>query len=268
MTLAVAALWVTGITFLFLLLGSAAVSIRESASRDVFGQFICQVAAYSLGLFALLRVYGPDMSIRQFLALRRTHGAFYLLAFLLGLAVALPANLLFELSHQLFPQLDVPADIGELYFESGTTDRALIGVAVVLAGPVIEEVLFRGGLFAPLLRSHGPMTVAAGTAAYFALVHLDPHAMLPILLVGVLLGYVRVASGSLFPPLLLHVGFNGVPLASMVFGQRPAPPGTSVDTPVLPAALSVVACVVLVVALRHVSRLDAARVARSHDEQI
>lgn len=267
MTLAVAALWVTGTTALFLLLGSTVVSLRESASPDVFGQTVCLVAAYSLGLFAILRVYGPDMSIRQFLALRRTHAGFYGLGLLLGLAVALPANLLFELVHQLFPQLDVPTDITTLFFEASTTDRVLMGAAVLLAGPTIEEVLFRGALFGPLLRSHRPMTVAVGTAVYFALVHLDPHAMAPILLVGLLLGYVRALSGSLYPSLLLHVGFNAVPLVSMAFGQRPSPPGTAIETPIIPAVLCVATCVVLVLAIRSVARLDAARVARSHDEQ-
>jgi membrane protease YdiL (CAAX protease family) len=267
MTLAAAALWVTGVTVLFLAIATAAVSLRASAGRDVFAQVCCQIAAYSLGLFGLLRVYGPDMRIRSFIALRRTHVAFYPLALALGVAVALPANLLFELSHQLFPQLDVPTDIAEAFFEASTGGKVTIGVAVLLAGPLVEEVFFRGALFGPLCRSHHAITVVMGTAAYFALVHLDPHAMLPILIVGVALGYLRTASGSLIPAVLLHVGFNAVPLFSMVFGQRPAPPGTAIETPIAPTVLSTAVAIALLLCVRYVSRLDASRVARGLDEQ-
>jgi hypothetical protein len=266
MTLATAALWVTGVTAVFLSIATAAVSLRESAGRDVFAQVCCQLAAYSLGLFALLRVYGPDTSIRQFIALRRTHVAFYPLAAALGVAVALPANLLFELSHQLFPQLDVPTDIAEIFFEASTSGRVTIGFAVLLAGPLVEEIFFRGALFGPLRRSHASVTVIMGTAAYFALVHLDPHAMLPIVIVGVALGYLRAASGSLVPAVLLHVAFNAVPLFSMVFGERPTPPGSTIETPIALTVLSTAVAIALVLCLRYVSHLDAARVARGQDE--
>lgn len=267
MTLAAAALWVTGVTMLFLALATAAVSLRESASRDVFAQVCCQLAAYSLGLFALLRVYGPDMPIRRFIGLRRTHVAFHPLALALGVAVALPANLLFELSHQLFPQLDMPTDIAQVFFEASTSGRVTIGIAVLVAGPLVEEVFFRGALFGPLCRSHHRITVVMGTAVYFALVHLDPHAMIPILIVGVALGYLRAASGSLVPAVLLHVGFNAVPLVSMALGERPSPPGATIETPVAPTVVSTAVAIALVLCIRYVSRLDAARVARGLDAQ-
>jgi membrane protease YdiL (CAAX protease family) len=265
MTLAAAALWVFGITLVFLALGTAAISLRESAGRDVFAQFICQVAAYSLGLFALLRFYGPDTPIRQFIGLRPSHVGIYPVALLLGVATALPANVLYELAHQLFPQLDGTPDVSALYFEASSHERALIAVAVVAAGPVIEEVLFRGALFGPLLRSHRRPTVIVGTAVYFALVHLDLHKMAPILLVGLLLGYVRAASGSLYPAMLMHVGFNAVPLGTMMLGHRPPQPGGAFDPPLVPTVLSTVAVVVLVVAVRYLARRDPARVARSRE---
>lgn len=267
MSLAAGALWVTGVTLLFLTLATAAVSIRASASRDIFAQLCCQLVAYSLGLFALLRVYGPDLPIRKFVGLRRTHLAFYPLAAGLGVAVALPANYLFELGHQLFPKLDVPTDVAEVFFEASIGGRVAIGVAVLLAAPLVEEVVFRGALFGPLRRTHHVVTVVVGTGAYFALVHLDPHAMLPIFVVGVALGFVRWASGSLIPAVLLHAGFNAVPLVSMALGERPAPPGGAIETPLLPMLLSLVVAVGLLLAVRHVARLDAARVARSRDEQ-
>jgi len=266
MSLTHAALWVTGVTLAFLWLATLAVSLRESAARDLFVQFMCQVAAYSLGLFALLRLYAPDTSIRQFLAFRRTHVGFYALALCLGVALVLPANVLFELSHWLFPQLDRPTDVTTLFYAASTRDRWLMGFAIGLAGPIIEEVLFRGALFGPLLRTHRPLTVMLGTGAYFALVHLDPHTMVPIFIVGSLLGYLRVASGSIVPAVIMHAAFNGVPLVTMVLGDKPSAPSGALDIPILATVLCVLASVGLGFAIHYLGRRSAqARVARSRD---
>ncbi len=104
MNLAHAVLWVTGITLVFWSLGSLAATVRESAQHDLFIGFVCQIAAYSLGLVLLLRLYGPEASIRQFLALRHTHVGFYPLALLLGLGAL--AAFLWSLKSGQFEDLD------------------------------------------------------------------------------------------------------------------------------------------------------------------
>lgn len=267
MTLAQAALWVTGVTLLFLSLVSLAVSLRESAWRDVFGQLVCQVAAYSAGLFAILRFYGPEASIRQFLAVRRTHPGFYPVALLLGVALALPANAVFELVHRISPDLGSGSDVATLFAEAGTGSKALMGLAIVVLGPVIEEVLFRGALFGPMMRAHHVLVVVFGTGAYFALVHLDLHAFLPILLVGSALGYVRARSGSLGPPIVMHAAFNAVPLCLLLLGLSSPKPDPSAEVPILATVLSSIGVVVLLCVARILGRYDQARVARVRDYQ-
>jgi hypothetical protein len=265
MTLAGAALWVTGITFAFLSLGTFAVSLRATATHDIVAQLLCQLAAYSGGLFLLLRIYAPEASIRRFLGVRPTHPAFYLLAPLLGVALVLPANLLFEASHRLFPQLDRANELAELFFEAGWGKRVAIGAAVVVAGPVIEEVVFRGGLHAPLLRSYRPAVVVVGTSVLFALVHLDPHAMVPILIVGLALGLLRSVSGSLWPALLMHAAFNAVPLVSLATAAEAPNPNEPFAPPWAATGVALAVCVGLLWAVLQVSRTPAARIARGHD---
>jgi membrane protease YdiL (CAAX protease family) len=46
--------------------------------------------------------------------------------------------------------------------------------------------------------------------------------MAPIFLLGILLGYLRSSSGSLLPPILLHMGFNAVPFFDLFGSERPA----------------------------------------------
>ena len=269
MNMAHAVLWVTGITLLFLSLGQLAVTLRASAQRDLFVGFVCQIASYSGGLFLLLRFYGPDASIREFLALRRTHAGFYLFGLLLGLGLVLPTNVLFEATHRLFPQLTRPSDIADLFAQASTRGRILMGFAMVVGGPIIEEVLFRGALFGPLLRSHRAALVILGTGLMFALVHFDVHALLPILLVGAALGYLRVVGGSLLPAVLMHAAFNAVPLLTMIVAGHPTEPAEPAPLPLVPAALSAVACVGLLLAIRQLGhRSSLARKARSHDPAV
>jgi len=70
------------LAFLWILTGVTA--FRDGAEADVIGRIGCQIAGYGLVFYALLRVYGPETRIRDFLALRHTHPAFYPLAVVVG----------------------------------------------------------------------------------------------------------------------------------------------------------------------------------------
>jgi membrane protease YdiL (CAAX protease family) len=220
-----AALWIAGATVGFLLLVGIIGSLRESASRDQISLTFCQVLAYLLALFGILRVYGPEEPIGEFVALRRTHPGFAALALPLGLASAVPATWLYVALERWWPPAKHAFDFVDLFFEAGRLERVGIAVAVVIAGPLVEELLFRGALFTPLGQRQRPSAVVLVTAALFALVHSEPRSMPPIFLLGLLLGYLRVASESLWPPLLLHAGFNAVPFLDLFTASGPPPPG-------------------------------------------
>lgn len=88
--------------------------------------------------------------------------------------------------------------------------KLLIGVAVV--GPLFEEFLLRGLLFGSLRHIVDEHASVALTAGVFALMHLQysiPIMML-ILPMGIVLGYARSRSGSIWVPVLLHMANNGM----------------------------------------------------------
>lgn len=93
---------------------------------------------------------------------------------------------------------------------STTTDLPLLLVAVGVIGPVFEEFLLRGLLFGSLRHIVDEHASVAITAGVFALMHLQyslPIMML-ILPMGVVLGYARSRSGSIWAPVLMHVVNN------------------------------------------------------------
>ncbi len=92
--------------------------------------------------------------------------------------------------------------------------RALIlGVVVLLPMALTEELLFRGYLLRNLAQAWDGRVALILSAVVFALLHLsnperDALALLNIGLMGVLMGYAYLQSGSLWFPLGLHFGWN------------------------------------------------------------
>jgi membrane protease YdiL (CAAX protease family) len=84
-------------------------------------------------------------------------------------------------------------------------------VAVTVLAPMVEELTFRGlgfGLLAP----HGTWTAIVTTGVLFGLAH-GLVVGLPILAVfGLMLGWLRTATTSVYPGMLLHGTFNAIAL--------------------------------------------------------
>ncbi len=98
---------------------------------------------------------------------------------------------------------------------SSCTTRLMIGVGIM--APLFEEFLLRGLLYGSvrhLLDEHFSVAITAGV---FTLMHMQYSAaiMLLILPMGVLLGYARSRSGSIWVPVVLHMLNN---LATIYLG--------------------------------------------------
>jgi uncharacterized protein len=104
-------------------------------------------------------------------------------------------------------QSDNPQDI---YATAATVGPAAVILGTVLIGiltPIGEEFLFRGVVTNALLR-YGPVTGVLGGALIFALLH-GINVIFPAALVaGLVGGEVFRRSGSIWPPVIVHVVFN------------------------------------------------------------
>ena len=257
-----AALWSLATTSGFLLLLKLVETLRAGASSDLVSAAVCQVIAYLLGVFFLLRLHAPEASIREFLGLRATHPAFYPLAVLLGAAIEIPANALFELILKRYPMQDAADLLSGSFADASLARRVLLGVVAIALGPMVEEIFFRGAVWKPVRRSYAGLVTAAITGVVFALAHLDWHTLLPITLVGITLGALRAASGSLAPSLLAHMTFNAIPFYALVRSG-----GARDETPIPPAfvAVSVAIVVALLALVRVLAATDHAKRARRKD---
>lgn len=108
---------------------------------------------------------------------------------------------------------DVAAELSE-----AASRPVLVLFAFMLAfgAPVVEELAFRGLVFAGL-RKHGfsPVITIVLSALIFALFHLEPSRILVLAGVGLVLGYLRWRTGSLGACMVAHC-VNNLPAAVLV----------------------------------------------------
>jgi membrane protease YdiL (CAAX protease family) len=81
-------------------------------------------------------------------------------------------------------------------------------LAVVVIAPVVEEVFFRGFLFQGFRKKYGWVSAMLLSSGIFAAAHLDPVALVPTFVLGVVLTYVYHRSNSVWPGVILHFLVN------------------------------------------------------------
>lgn len=130
-----------------------------------------------------------------------------LLSLVAILAILLVAALWSPLFLLLFHVPTARDDQFTLY--SGPLSHAALGVHLLFAAPICEEIIFRGLIQGWLLRMGiAPWVAIIGTALLFAAGHLDPSNLDSYFLGGLILGYLAYRTRSLLPAMIWHALFN------------------------------------------------------------
>jgi len=243
--------WVVIATCFFVFMISVAAMLRDGATADPVVGGMSQLVGYGLALFAILRIYAPEENLGRVVAAQKTTPLLYVLGALIGLALILPINDIYEVLTRLSPESQ-PDELPKMLEEATTASRVMVGVSLALIAPLAEETIFRGALFSllkvmaresslfasprglagislrdddasPARRSSGVESIIV-TTILFALIHLEWQRMVPILFMGAVFGLMRQRSGSIFPGMLAHIVFNGVAFGFLVFGVEAGPP--------------------------------------------
>lgn len=95
-------------------------------------------------------------------------------------------------------------------------------VAVGLLAPLVEEMVFRGAILRSLLSTMSrPWAAVVVSAVMFALFHANPAQMPHALLVGLLLGWMYMRTGSIVPGVAYHWVNNTI--AYVMYNVMPNP---------------------------------------------
>ena len=77
-------------------------------------------------------------------------------------------------------------------------------LSVSIFAPLFEEWLCRGLVLRGLLQKMNPFSAIAVSAAFFAILHMNPWQAIPAFILGLLFGYVYYKTGSLKLTMLMH----------------------------------------------------------------
>ena len=90
--------------------------------------------------------------------------------------------------------------------------------ALAVVTPVVEEVFFRGFVFAGLVPRLGVGWAILASSAVFSFFHLAVGVLIPIFITGLLLAWLYHRNGSLWPSIIAHAGQNTLAVALEVYG--------------------------------------------------
>ncbi len=243
------------------------VSAHPDLAEDIVTLGAISSAIFLLTSGLLLGRYPSGDRLSSALGLRGTSPVLVALGLVIGVVAQLPADRLRRVIEIWFPLTEAQqAARAAFLVPSGPSHGVAIVVVAALLVPFAEEAFFRGALFGALRRAGQSASIAAIiTSLGFTLSHFDQRMWLPIAFVAALLGLVRAASGSLWPSLMLHVGFNG--LSALASVLSPA----SLDVETFPLRLELWAwgiLAVLVALFVLICRTRVPRASRRADEVV
>jgi uncharacterized protein len=120
-------------------------------------------------------------------------------------------NLLYASFLAIF-HLRIQPEVQLIFSHTSFPLALLFGGAVV--APFVEEVFFRGFVFAGLRGRWDWRRAALVSAALFALAHVVPTSILPIFILGLIFAFLYQSSGSIWPAILMHMLTNTVALSA------------------------------------------------------
>ncbi|MCQ2073903.1 MAG: CPBP family intramembrane metalloprotease [Bacteroidaceae bacterium] len=110
--------------------------------------------------------------------------------------------------------MDLPNPMEQQFAEMAKSTPAAISMA--LLGPIIEEIVFRRVIVSDVMKMSGkPWIAVTVSAALFGLIHINPAQMVFAFMVGLILGWVYIRTGSLLPCLIGHIINNSEALIEL-----------------------------------------------------
>jgi len=168
---------------------------------------ICLVVSVPLavGLSVLFAWLRPGLPVADYLGFKPASWR----AIVSGLVCVVGLGLGYDWISTSVGRPEIPEFMVNAYRTAGFVP--LLWGAVIVGAPLSEEVFFRGFLFKGFERSPvGGVGAIVITSLGWAVIHLqyDLYDITSIFLLGLLLGFFRLKTGSILPPLLMHMLTN------------------------------------------------------------
>ncbi|MCC6645779.1 MAG: CPBP family intramembrane metalloprotease [Polyangiaceae bacterium] len=217
---ALAPAWAMAALGASLALFSLTAALRPAKGGDIVNLQLCFSAGLAVVTWGVARFHLPSRPAADALGLRAVPWWVIALSGLIGCAMLLPAAWIDDRIEQLFPRSAEEAAARAEALSLATLPRKIaFAVAAMGLGPVSEDLFFRGAMFRATRRTEAAAMTVASSALAFAIFHVDAR-MFPIaLLGGLVLGVLRLRTGSVLASTTAHVAYNGVITLGLLGGR-------------------------------------------------
>jgi membrane protease YdiL (CAAX protease family) len=113
--------------------------------------------------------------------------------------------------------LPMPEFMQKIFLEFANQNGVFSFIAIVIAAPIIEELIFRGIILNGLLQRYSPVKSIILSSILFGIVHLNPWQFVSALIIGVFSGWVYYRTRKLSLSILIHLVNNLVAFVGMYF---------------------------------------------------
>jgi membrane protease YdiL (CAAX protease family) len=118
----------------------------------------------------------------------------------------------FLLAHTIVTLVERMGATGSYRYTENFTDQgypfSVCVVSICVCPAIFEELAFRGFIQSSMMRVMEVRDAVLVTALMFAILHLSPIGMVHLAIIGLVLGVLRVRTGSLYPGMLMHFCHN------------------------------------------------------------
>lgn len=178
----------------------------------VSGLIKTQAFIILLPVLIILRI--GKFNIKETLRLNKTPLINYLIVPFFAVSGAIIAALIGQLINLIYPfPKEYLEQMSEL-LKMPTLKAWQVFALIALLPGICEEVMFRGFVYRFFEQKNKWYAIWI-SAALFALFHLDPYRFVPVIFLGVLLGWLLYRTKSIFPSMLSHAINNATALAVM-----------------------------------------------------
>jgi len=190
----------------------------------LIGNSLGQIFGLAIATLMVARLSTLPFEYRSFMRLEIPRGTAVFTGFSILLVIVIQPTIwaVSWLNQQIpFPESwvqmeDMQTQLLEVLLTSGIPLWFLI-FSIALVPAVCEEVMFRGYLLRLFEKSSGALWAIFITGLLFGAFHLRVTQLIPLSLIGVLLAWVTIQSGSLIPAIIMHLVHNGATVIAVHF---------------------------------------------------
>ncbi|MGF1587041.1 MAG: lysostaphin resistance A-like protein [Bacteroidales bacterium] len=116
--------------------------------------------------------------------------------------------LLFGIISPVGELIPMPESVKKMFYEFAGQNGIYAFILLVIAAPVLEELIFRGIILEGLLKNYSPLKSILISSFLFGLVHLNPWQFFTGFFIGIFIGWIYYKTRSLTFPVIIHATAN------------------------------------------------------------